>query len=167
MRFFADSRRALLILAAAAILLPQRLAHAQDSSAAPTHPTPNECFRFAFGAWSTPLDWRTAGHRGATQPSDSAEPRGDASRSGTDKLGDIVLYPSWWPVGVYVDLDTTRTQGDTLLGTATAFVANGNVAVPTAPVRAWRVLCGLAAEPRPQQLKRGQRAARRPSPPLP
>ena len=118
------------------------VANAQDTTAIGEHPTPNECFRFAFGAWSTPLDWKTAGHRKPNASADSVgAPRGDASRVGTDHVGDIVLYPPWWPVGVYIQLDSARSRGDTLHGTATALVANGNVASPTAKVAAIRVPC--------------------------
>lgn len=138
-------RKAIFQMAFAAVvatLVPLATATAQDSTATGDTRGPNECFRFAFGAWSTPLDWKSAGHR---QPSASADagaaPRGDASRSGADHLGDIVLYPPWWPVGVYIELDSARSRGDTLHGTATALVANGNVAVPTAKVAAIRVPC--------------------------
>ena len=116
-------------------------AAAQDSTAAPvSHPEPGECYRFAFGPWSSPLDWKTAGHRvaGTETPADV---RGDASRIGAEKLGDIVVYPSWWPVGVYINLDTARAHGDTVRGIATALVADGQANVPTAKVIAFHVPC--------------------------
>jgi hypothetical protein len=54
----------------------------------------------------------------------------------------LLLYPSFWPAGVSARFPRTpRTQGDTVRGTATAFVADGRVRSPEAEVMAWLVPC--------------------------
>ena len=114
----------------------------QDSSRASP---PDVCFRFMFGAWSPPLDWRAAGHR---PPRDSAAPsrtgRGSAAEVSVHGDSALMLLPTWWPAGVLVELSTrTPAFGDTLTGRATAFVADGAIAPPVSQVRAWRVDCRM------------------------
>ena len=136
-RFFGGRLATLAI----AITMPV-IARAQDSSATAAPPAANECLRFAFGAWSTPLDWRAAGHRDPSlAPDSTAAQRENATRNSLDRPGDILLFPPWWPVGVYIELDTTRSRGDTIRGVATALVANGQAKVPTAKVMALRSPC--------------------------
>jgi hypothetical protein len=126
------------LLAAAALAAARTSVDAQSSGPA--------CLGFAFGAWSPALDWRAAGH-GAKPDSSRLQhaPAGrdwavNGSRSESDSL--MMLFPSWWPAGVIVTLPTREpAAGDTLTGRATALVANGRVAAPTARVRAWRVPC--------------------------
>ena len=106
---------------------------------------PGSCFGFSFGPWSPPLDWHASGHAGtpATKSSPLAAGARDwaAAPIHPDAEGSMLLFPSWWPVGVTVDLPTRALAlGDTVEGRATALVANG--ATPSsAAVRAWRVPC--------------------------
>ncbi len=54
----------------------------------------------------------------------------------------IVLLPSWWPAGVSVTLpNRAPAMGDTVTGSAFAYVADGRRKAPTAKVLAWRVPC--------------------------
>ncbi len=104
------------------------------------------CLGFAFGSWTPALDWRGAGH-GQMPSADVLQhaPAGrdwasDAGAGQPDSL--LILYPGWWPAGIRVDLPTrTPAPGDTVVGRAVAFVANGAVTPPVAKVRAWRVEC--------------------------
>ena len=58
----------------------------------------------------------------------------------------IVLLPSWWPAGVSVTLpDRTPAPGDTVVGSALAFVGDGRRKSPTARVWAWWVPCSSRA----------------------
>ena len=133
-----------LILAAALVaLLPARALHAQ---AAPSHDDEPVCLGFSFGTWTPALSWKGAGH--GEMPSANVlqhAPSGRDWASGggagqPDSL--LILYPAWWPAGVRVDLPTrTPAVGDTVVGRAVAFVANGAVKAPEARVRAWRVGC--------------------------
>jgi hypothetical protein len=110
---------------------------------------PPVCLGFAFGAWSPALDWRAAGHTSPLDP--AAHQRADDGRdwATTQAVQDehtIVLLPAWWPAGVSVTLPTrTPAPGDTVSGTAFAYVADGRLRVPRATVRAWRVPCGRHA----------------------
>ena len=136
-----------LALALAAALGAPRLA-AQGVPAAP-----DECWRFAFGAWSPPLDARAAGH-GRDFP--SARPSGMisgrapeggggardwASRVGMSGDSTLMLYPAWWGAGVELVFPSAAMAHDTIRGRATALVADARVANPVAPVVAWRVSC--------------------------
>lgn len=134
-----------LLLSVLALLLAPPLARgamAQDSSSAP-----RRCYRFAFGAWTPPLDWTHAGHH-----LDSAghipAPQGAAGRSALeDSTGadtsrvELTLFPAWWPAGVIVRLRRTAASGDTLHGTATALVADGRLTSPEAEAVAIPVPC--------------------------
>ena len=105
------------------------------------------CLGFAFGTWTPKLDWHGAGH--GEMPSAAMMQRAPSGRDwatdggagAADSL--LILYPGWWPAGVRVDLPTrTPAPGDTVVGRAVAFVANGALTPPVAKVRAWRVGCG-------------------------
>jgi hypothetical protein len=126
-----------LFLAAA---LPLR---AQSPSESPV------CLGFFFGAWTPALDWRAAGHTSPLDP--AAHQRADDGRdwATTQAVQDehtIVLLPEWWPAGVSVTLPTRApAPGDTVSGSAFAYVADGRLRVPRATVRAWRVPCARRA----------------------
>ena len=130
------------VVAAFVSLLPMR-ARAQAASSRESEPV---CLGFSFGAWTPALSWKGAGH-GEMPPASVLQhaPSGrdwasDAGAGQPDSL--LILYPSWWPAGVRVDLPTrTPAVGDTVVGKAVAFVANGEVKSPEAKVRAWRVEC--------------------------
>jgi hypothetical protein len=110
---------------------------------------PSVCLGFAFGAWTPALDWRGAGHETALDPSvhqRAADGRDWATTQAVQDEHTIVLLPSWWPAGVSVTLPTrTPAPGDTVVGHAFAYVADGRRKVPTSEVRAWRVPCGARA----------------------
>lgn len=105
-----------------------------------------ECLAFAFGRFVPALDPKAAGH--ASLPSadmvpHAPESRDWASRDSSRAGMTLMLYPAWWPVGVLVELPRTRLGSDTLKGTASALVADGRLAVPTATILAWAVPCGV------------------------
>lgn len=112
---------------------------------------PPLCLRFRFGAWAPALDWSAAGHPGTIENFrvDRAA-QGQAWAAGvapTTKTaaGDtvLVLYPSFWPVGVMVTFNPRAFAGaDTVKGTAQAFVADGRKASPTSVATLFRVSCG-------------------------
>ncbi len=104
-------------------------------------PRPSECYGFSFGEWDPPLDWASAGHGAGGVPRQEAGPRDNAAPSGSDATAPLLLYPSFWPVGVTVMLPRSIAPGDTIRTTAVALVADGSVRAPRAPVRAWRVPC--------------------------
>src|SRR5262245_21385007 len=106
--------RAFMLCAALTLFVVSR-ADAQQSDA-----PSSKCWRFAFGAWTPPLDWERSGHRGnASELSDRVLRIRDSvfakdtnavrnnvmvwerNRSGWS----VVLFPPWWPVGVKVDFD--------------------------------------------------------------
>ena len=107
---------------------------------------PDECFGFSFGAWDPPLK-TVANH---WNPGDDPTPassqgalRGWAARAPSGREpGDstLILFPSWWPSGVSIELKSTR--GDTLVGVAHALVADGRLRVPSTNVRGRRIPCG-------------------------
>jgi hypothetical protein len=135
----------------ALLLLAPIGAAAQASSA------PDECFGFAFGPFTPSLDYAAAGHpgratamsgshpgvagTGAASPAAAAmAPRESAVRIDDDPHDSLlILYPAWWPAGVAVRW--SKASGDTLLGTAEAFVANGSARVPRSTIRGVRVPC--------------------------
>lgn len=134
----------LILVAAFVVLLPARALHAQSAPVQNEEPV---CLGFSFGTWTPALNWRGAGHgempsAGVLQHAPSGRDwASDAGAGMPDSL--LILYPAWWPAGVRVDLPTrTPAVGDTVVGKATAFVANGAVTPPVAKVRAWRVRCG-------------------------
>jgi hypothetical protein len=126
-------------LLTAALIAAPMLAQPQERDEPPV------CLGFAFGAWTPPLDWKAAGHQ--TQIDQASLQRADDGRdwATTQAVQDehtLVLLPSWWPVGVSVTLPTrSPAPGDTVVGTAFAFIADGRKKAPTAKVRAWRVPC--------------------------
>ena len=110
---------------------------------------PPVCLGFTFGAWTPALDWRAAGH--VTRIDPTVHQRADDGRdwATTQAVQDehtIVLLPSWWPAGVSVTLpNRTPAPGDTVVGSALAFVGDGRRKPPTAKVWAWRVPCSSRA----------------------
>ena len=130
-------------VAALVAFLPVRALRAQAASSHDDEPV---CLGFAFGTWTPALNWRGAGH--GEMPDAKVLQHAPAGRDWATDGGAgqpdtlMILYPAWWPAGVRVDLPTrTPAAGDTVVGTATAFVANGAVKAPVAKVRAWRVGC--------------------------
>jgi hypothetical protein len=127
-----------------ALLVAPVVARAQAEQQSP-HDEPPVCLGFAFGAWTPPLDWKAAGHQ--TKIDQALLQRAEDGRdwATTQAVQDehtIVLLPSWWPVGVSVTLPTrSPAMGDTVVGTAFAFIADGRKTAPRARVRAWRVPC--------------------------
>ena len=107
------------------------------------------CLGFAFGTWTPALNWKAAGHQ---TPIDEAllqraeDGRDWATTQAVQDEHTIVLLPSWWPVGVSVTLpNRSPALGDTVVGTAFAFIGDGRKTAPTAKVRAWRVPCSHQA----------------------
>ena len=139
---FLDHRARLLPIALA-IAVPL---HAQSD------PRPNECWGFVFGAWSPSLDWAAAGHSGYTshaprppapeESSTGGAPRHDAALFARNDEPALVLYPTWWPVGVGIALERQPAEGDTVRGVAYAFVADGRITAPESRILAWRTPCG-------------------------
>ncbi len=124
---------------------------ANPLSAQSPDPRPNECWGFVFGAWSPSLDWTAAGHsrytaRGSPPPPEASTtdgaPRHDAASFARIGGPGLVLYPTWWPVGVGINLERQPAEGDTVRGIAYAFVADGRVTPPESPILAWRKPCG-------------------------
>ena len=121
-------------------------AHAQQPQRSDEPPV---CLGFSFGAWTPALDWKAAGHR--TQINPATHQRADDGRdwATTQAVQDentIMLLPSWWPAGVSVTLpNRSPALGDTVVGSAFAFVADGRRKAPTAKVWAWRVPCSSRA----------------------
>lgn len=139
-----------LVVAAAAsavLVSPMIAARAQDTARPPAS-EPAVCLGFAFGPFTPKLDWAKAGH--APIHDSSAVPRAPDGRDWASDVAmpndsSLYLFPSWWPVGVWVELSTrTPAPGDTATGRATALVARGNITPPVAAVKAWRVPCGRA-----------------------
>jgi hypothetical protein len=124
---------------AATLLGSPAIARAQQRDEPPV------CLGFSFGQWTPPLDWKTAGHETALDPAHhqrAADGRDWATTQAVQDEHTIVLLPSWWPAGVSVTLpDRSPAPGDTVVGTAFAYVADGRKRVPTAKVSAWRVPC--------------------------
>ena len=132
-----------LLVAALVALLPMGALHAQAAS---PHNDDSVCLGFSFGTWTPKLDWHGAGH--GEMPSASVLQHAPSGRDWASNAGAgvpdtlMILYPAWWPAGVRVDLPTrTPAVGDTVIGRAIAFVANGAVKSPEARVRAWQVPC--------------------------
>ncbi|MEP7066595.1 MAG: hypothetical protein ABI889_11220 [Gemmatimonadota bacterium] len=123
------------------------LANAAPAQTAPSPGAAGSCLGFRFGTWTPPLDWHAAGHE--RTPGSNSAPLAPGGRDWAaeptqrDAQGTMLLFPSWWPVGVTVALPARAlAPGDTVDGRATALVANGNVTPPSAVVRAWLVSCG-------------------------
>jgi hypothetical protein len=131
-------------LIAASSLAITRPARAQPAVSAGEAAT---CFGFSFGAWTPPLDWHASGLE--RTPDSIATPLASAGRGWATELthpdqdGTMLLFPSWWPVGVKVALHARAlAPGDTVDGLAIALVGNGFVTPSRAAVRAWLVPCG-------------------------
>lgn len=92
------------------------------------------CYRFAFGAWDPPLDSVPR-----PLPGDPATPANLWDFTASDSV--LLIFPAWWPVGVQVRVDRTRATGDTLHGTATAYVSDGRWRAPTSRARIWKAPC--------------------------
>ena len=128
---------------AATLLAAPAIARSQQELQRPDEPP--VCLGFTFGQWSPALDWKAAGH--STQINSATHQRADDGRdwATTQAVQDehtIVLLPSWWPAGVNVTLpNRAPAPGDTVVGTAFAFVADGRKKAPSAKVWAWRVPC--------------------------
>lgn len=135
--------------AAAVLMAPLTTARAQDTTAHPPSTEPAVCLGFAFGAFRPKLDWAKAGHapiRDSSGVPHAPDGRDWASDVALPNDSSLFLFPSWWPVGVWVELSTrTPAAGDTATGRAIALVARGDITPPVAAVRAWRVPCGRAA----------------------
>ena len=127
-----------------------RFAVAQDDSeSAPS----SKCWRFAFGAWTPPLDWEKSGHSGKADElanrverirdsvfaKDTSAVRNNAMIWVRGKPGwSVVLFPTWWPVGVKVDFDSVFSEGREMTGQASALVADASSAPSRARARAVR-----------------------------
>lgn len=115
-------------------------------------PRPSECWAFVFGPWKPALDWAAAGHAAATPhvrlpPAPEASttggaPRHDAAHHPGAKGASLVLYPTWWPVGVGITLERDAALGDTVRGVAQAFVADGRRTPPESRILAIKRDCG-------------------------
>jgi hypothetical protein len=118
---------------------------AQSPPAAPDSREESVCLGFAFGGFAPKLDWAKAGHRpirAGSGPQRTADGRDWASDQAVPNDTTLYVFPSWWPVGVVIEVPNRRpAPGDTLLGRATALVASGQITPPVAPVRIWRVPC--------------------------
>jgi hypothetical protein len=168
------SNLSVLAAAAAAAVLgaPVTTVRAQDT-ARPPGSEPAVCLGFAFGAFTPKLDWAKAGH--APIRDSSAVPRAPDGRDWASDVAlpndsSLYLFPSWWPVGVWIQLSSRApAAGDTATGRAIALVARGNISPPVAPVKAWRVPCGRpaarpAAQPVPTAVPDSVRHRTRPKP---
>jgi hypothetical protein len=124
---------------AAALAARPVLAHAQRRDEPPV------CLGFTFGQWTPALDWKAAGHQTTIDPAThqhAADGRDWATTQAVQDEHTIMLLPSWWPAGVSVTLpNRSPAMGDTVVGSAFAFVADGRKKAPTAKVWAWRVPC--------------------------
>jgi hypothetical protein len=116
-----------------------------EAQLTPPRDEPAVCLGFTFGQWTPALDWKAAGH--TTQVNPATHQRADDGRdwATTQAVQDehtIVLLPSWWPAGVNVTLpNRAPAPGDTVVGTAFAYIADGRQKAPSAKVWAWRVQC--------------------------
>jgi hypothetical protein len=136
--------------AALAASLALVLAPGSGSAQAPARETPEPvCLGFSFGKWTPALDWKAAGHAVTIDPNSlqrAADGRDWATTQAVESESIVVLLPSWWPAGVSVTLpNRAPAMGDTVVGSAFAYVADGRRAVPTARARAWRVPCASRA----------------------
>ena len=132
-------------------------AQAQD-----TDPRPNECWGFVFGAWTPALDWSAAGHASHAPPTLDASttggaPRHDAATYSTLRGPALVLYPTWWPVGIGINLERDAAHGDTVAGIAYAFVADGRQTPPESPILAWRTSCNQPSTDAPSRVAPDER----------
>lgn len=132
------------------MLIASPIAGAQSTNDAPT----SKCWRFAFGAWTPPLDWKSAGHEGRASDlagrvqrvrdsvfvKDTNAARNNAMYwEQTTRGWSVVLFPEWWPVGVKVEFDSVLAQGREMTGEAIALVADAGK--PSSRARARAVRC--------------------------
>jgi hypothetical protein len=100
-----------------------------------------------FAPWTPPLDWSAAGHGALDSARVPQAPTGrrwalSADGAGAEADSTLLLVPPWWPAGIVVTVPARgMAMGDTIVGRATALVADGRLTAPTARVRAWRVPC--------------------------
>ena len=147
-----NHRRSLRLVAVATTLLLVSTAQASAQSRDQQEPS-STCWRFAFGTWTPPLDWERSGHDGragdlanrvqrvrdSVFAKDTNAVRNSAMVWERTRLGwSVVLFPTWWPVGVKVDFDSVLAQGREMTGQATAFVANAGRDPSRARARAVR-----------------------------
>ena len=133
--------------------LPGLLLLLSASLQGPDQAPASKCWRFAFGAWTPPLDWDRAGHDGKASElaaraqrvrdsvfaRDTNATRNNAMMWEQTKLGwSVVLIPSWWPVGVKVEFDSVLAGGREMTGQAVAFVADAGQQPSRARARAVR-----------------------------
>lgn len=135
------------------VALPAALLLLSGFFQGPDQSPSSKCWRFAFGAWTPPLDWDRAGHDGKatvlanrvqrvrdsvfardTNATRNSAMMWERSRSGWS----VVLFPNWWPVGVKVDFDSVLAEGREMTGQAIAFVADAGQAPSRARARAVR-----------------------------
>ena len=130
------------------LLLPLLLVPAALGAQSMADPrAPDECFGFRFGAWDPPLKTVASRYNPGYDPTASAPagaPRDWAAKVPTGRpetAADsvLLLFPAWWPSGVSIAWRDER--GDTLIGLATALVADGRIKNPVAAVRGLRVPC--------------------------
>jgi hypothetical protein len=121
----------------------------RGSAQQPSRSEPPVCLGFSFGKWTPALDWKAAGHTVTIDPlslQHAADGRDWATTQAVESESIVMLLPSWWPAGVSVTLpNRAPALGDTVVGSAFAYVADGRRAVPKTEVRAWRVPCASRA----------------------
>ena len=138
------------VFAVSALFVAAHIAFAQTGSQEPS----SRCWRFAFGAWTPPLDWGNAGHEGRASDlanrvqrvrdsvfaKDTNAVRNNAMYWEQTKTGwAVVLFPEWWPVGVKVEFDSVLAEGREMTGGAIALVADAGK--PPSRARARAVRC--------------------------
>lgn len=118
--------------------LAARAASAQDVRR-DTAPPPGACWRLSFSDWTPPLDWARAGHgrdssvtaarmrrlRDSIFVSDTGAVNSSAMHwERTPKGLQLLLFPTWWPVGVLVTFDSAAAHAREMSGEAVAMVAD-------------------------------------------
>ncbi|HKP16246.1 MAG TPA: hypothetical protein VJT85_09275 [Gemmatimonadaceae bacterium] len=135
-----SSIRLIALTLSATLLAAPALARAQRQ-----RDEPPVCLGFTFGQWTPALDWKAAGHQTRIDPAlhqHADDGRDWATTQAVEDEHTIMLLPSWWPAGVSVTLpNRSPAPGDTVVGSALAFIGDGRKQPPTAKVWAWRVPC--------------------------
>ena len=144
------------------VAIPAALLLWSGSPQGPEQTPSSKCWRFAFGAWTPPLDWDRAGHDGTARglanrtqrvrdsifARDTNATRNSAMMWERTKIGwAVVLFPDWWPVGVKVDFDSVLAEGREMTGQAIALVADAGQAPSRARAKAVRCPGSPAKEP--------------------
>ena len=136
-----------------AILASCLLAHAASAQdpRRDSLPPPGDCWRLAFSDWKPPLDWTRAGHgpdssitaermrriRDSIFVSDTGVVNSNAMHwERTPKGLQLLLFPTWWPVGVLVTFDSPATNAREMTGEAVALVADASSEPSRARVKA-------------------------------